>query len=393
MDYKRIVVVVLDSVGVGELPDAKDYNDVGANTLGHIWEHNGGIKIPNLINLGVGNLLKDQDIPKVIPPKGYFTKLKEASLGKDTMTGHWEMMGLKVVNPFITFTDTGFPKELLDELSKASGRNIVGNKSASGTEIIDEYGEHQMKTGDLIVYTSADSVLQIAAHEEVIPVEELWDICKKARELTMKDEWKVGRIIARPYIGSGKGQFTRTSNRHDYAVKPFDQTALNHLKESGYDVISVGKINDIFDGEGITQSHPIKSNHHGMEVLDELLKEDSEGLIFVNLVDFDAMYGHRRNPKGYGECLEEFDQQLTGILDTLKEDDLLMITADHGTDPTYRGSDHTREYIPWLIYSKSLQGGGELPVGDTYACIGATIVQNFNAAPLKNGVSYLEQIL
>ncbi len=392
MKYNRIFLVVMDSLGVGELPDAKQYGDEGANTLSNIAKTCGGINAPNLQKLGI-NKITDVVNMDVIDTLGYHTKLAEVSLGKDTMTGHWEMMGLKITKPFKTFTDTGFPKELIDELEKATGRKVVGNKSASGTEILEEFGEHQMKTGDLIVYTSADSVLQIAAHEEIIPPEELWNICKIARDITMKDEWKVGRIIARPYIGEGAGKFTRTSNRHDYALKPFDKTVLEELKENNYDVIAVGKINDIFDAVGITETTSTKSNADGMNKTIDIAQKDFTGLCFVNLVDFDALYGHRRNPEGYKNCIEEFDIQLGKLIKNLREDDLLMITADHGNDPTQDGTDHTREYVPLIMYSKSMTKDGELEVGETFADMGATIAENFAiAVPSKLGNSYLQNL-
>lgn len=304
------------------------------------------------------------------------------------------MMGLHITKPFQTFTDTGFPKELLDELEKRTGHKIVGNKSASGTEILDELADHQMKTGDMIVYTSADSVLQICGHEETFGLDELYRCCEIAREITLKDEWKVGRVIARPYIGDKEHGFTRTSNRHDYALKPYGKTALNALKDSGYDVISVGKINDIFDGEGITESHKSKSSVHGMEQTLEIMDKDFNGLCFVNLVDFDALWGHRRNPKGYAEELEKFDVNLGKVLDKLKEDDLLIITADHGNDPTYKGSDHTREHVPFLAYSPSMKGNGTLETCDTFAEIGATIADNFNVKMPKDtiGKSVLDKL-
>jgi phosphopentomutase len=391
MNFKRVTVIVLDSLGIGHLNDAHIYGDVGANTLKHTWEAAEGVNMPNLIKLGIGNVC---DIGQGVKnPKAYYGKLKEASVGKDTMAGHWEMMGLKVEKPFVSFTESGFPQSLLTELSKAAKREIIGNKSASGTEIIDEYGERQMKTGELIVYTSADSVLQIAAHEDIIPPEELWQICREARRITMKDEWKVGRIIARPYVGPGKGQFTRTSNRHDYAVKPFERTVLNTLKDNGFDVISVGKINDIFDTEGITEAYPNKSNEDGMNHVIRLLDKSFNGLMFVNLVDFDAMYGHRRDPAGYAKCIESFDLQLTGVLEKLDTSDLLIITADHGTDPTFKGTDHTREYVPLLIFNKGFKKTGDLGEGSTFANIGATIAENFNVKPPKNGESYLNRLV
>ncbi len=376
--YKRIFTIVIDSLGVGEMEDAKEYGDVNVDTLGHIAESVESFKVPNLEKMGIANLRPVKHLKAQEKPLGYQMKMREASTGKDTMTGHWEIAGLHITKPFQTFTDTGFPKELLDELIKRTGHNIVGNKSASGTEILDEFGEHQMKTGDMIVYTSADSVLQICGHEETFGLEELYRCCEIAREITLKDEWKVGRIIARPYVGERKGEFKRTSNRHDYALKPYGRTVLNELKDSNYDVISVGKINDIFDGEGITESHKSKSSVHGMEQTLEIMDKDFEGLCFVNLVDFDSLWGHRRNPQGYAEELEQFDVRLGKVLEKLKEDDLLIITADHGNDPTYIGSDHTREHVPFLAYSPSMKGNGVLETCDSFAAIGATIADNFD---------------
>ena len=392
MKYNRVFLVIMDSVGAGELPDAKDYNDTGANTLKHIAQTAKGLNLPHLQSLGLGSITEIEGVAPTTPAKGYYTKCEELSVGKDTMTGHWEIMGLKVTEPFQTFTDTGFPKELIDELEEKTGRKLVGNKSASGTEILDELGEHHLKTGDLIVYTSADSVLQIAAHEDVISPEELWKICKQAREMTMKEEWKVGRIIARPFVGTKKGEFKRTPNRHDYALKPFGRTVLNELKDANKEVIAIGKINDIYVGEGITESILTKSNEDGMNQLLNVMKRDFNGLAFLNLVDFDAMYGHRRDPLGYAKCLEEFDVQLGDVLSQMKEDDLLIISADHGNDPIASGSDHTREYIPVLMYSPSMQAGGELPIGKTFANIGATVAENFEVELPAIGESYLASL-
>ncbi|MGL4763193.1 MAG: phosphopentomutase [Sarcina sp.] len=375
--YNRIFTVVIDSLGVGEMPDAKDFGDVNVDTLGHISESVDSFVIPNLQKIGIANLHKVKHVEAVKDPMGYQMKLAEASNGKDTMTGHWEMMGLHIVTPFQTFTETGFPKELLDELEAKTGHKIVGNKSASGTEILDELGEHQIKTGDMIVYTSSDSVLQICGHEETFGLEELYRCCEIARELTLKPEWKVGRIIARPYIGNKKGEFKRTSNRHDYALQPFGQTALNVLQDNKLDVISVGKIKDIFDGEGINEGLKSKSSVHGMEQTIELLDRDFKGLCFVNLVDFDALWGHRRNPVGYAKELEMFDVKLGEFISKMKDDDLLMITADHGNDPTYKGSDHTREYVPLISYSPSMKNSAILETAENFATIGATIVDNF----------------
>jgi phosphopentomutase len=368
--YKRIFLIVIDSVGCGETPDAADYGDVGFNTIKHISEVGNGIYLPNMEKLGYGNLTDIVGVKKDKNAIGNFTKMNEMSVGKDTMTGHWEIMGLKIEEPFITFTDTGFPDELLDELSRRTGRKIVGNKASSGTVILDEYGEHQIKTGDLIVYTSADSVLQIAAHEVHVGLDDLYKACEIARELTLKEEWKVGRIIARPFLGEKIGEFKRTPNRHDYALKPFEDTSLVYLKEAGYDVVAFGKINDIYDSEGITETYKQVSNEDGMNHFIDYADKDFNGLAYINLVDFDALYGHRRDPLGYKQSLEEFDVQLGDLLKKLKEDDLLMITADHGNDPTAPGSDHTREYVPMLAYSKSLKGS-ELKIRDSFADIGA----------------------
>ena len=393
--YNRIFTIVIDSLGIGEMPDAKNYGDVNVDTLGHIAESVEHFNIPNLQRLGLANLHTIKHVNKIDKPLGYQMKMSEASVGKDTMTGHWEMMGLHITKPFKTFTDTGFPKELLDELSNRTGLNIVGNKSASGTEILDELGEHQIKTGDMIVYTSADSVLQICGHEETFGLDKLYKCCEIAREITLKDEWKVGRVIARPYVGKKKGEFKRTSNRHDYALKPYGRTVLNELKDNNYDVISVGKISDIFDGEGITEAHKSKSSIHGMEQTLELMNKDFKGLCFINLVDFDALWGHRRNPVGYAEELEKFDVNLGKVIDNLKEDDLLIITADHGNDPTYVGTDHTREYVPFLAYSPSMKENGILETASSFATIGATIADNFNVKMDDSniGESVLEKLL
>ena len=375
---------MIDSLGIGAMPNAVEYDDEGTDTLGHIDDHMPEFQIPNLAKLGLANLHPLTHVEAVERPMGYYGRLLEASVGKDTMTGHWEMMGLHITKPFQTFTDTGFPQELLDELSRRTGHKIVGNKSASGTEILDELAEHEIATGDMIVYTSADSVLQICGNEETFGLDELYRCCEIARELTMKDEWKVGRVIARPYVGKKKGEFKRTSNRHDYALKPYGKTALDALKENGYDVISVGKIKDIFDGEGITEAYKSKSSVHGMGQTLEIADKDFNGLCFVNLVDFDALWGHRRNPEGYGQELERFDVKLGELLPKLREDDLLLITADHGNDPTYKGTDHTKEMVPLLAYSPSMTGDGKLSDYDTFAVIGATIADNFKV-PMPEG--------
>jgi len=389
MKFKRIFLIVIDSVGVGEMPDAEKFGDKGSNTIGNLAKATGGINLPLLQSFGYGNLTEILGVPPVDYPKANTTKMLELSNGKDTMTGHWEFMGIKTTKPFKTFTDTGFPDDLIKEIEKLSGRKVVGNKSASGTEILKELGPHQMKTGDLIVYTSADSVLQIAAHEEVIPLKELYDICEKVRELTLVDKWRVGRIIARPYLGNETDGFKRTTNRHDYALSPTDKTVLNILEESKFDVISVGKIRDIFNGSGITDHYGIKSNHDGMNRVIELTKKDFTGLCFTNLVDFDALYGHRRDSEGYKMAMEEFDRDLTELIKHLNDDDLLMVTADHGNDPTHEGTDHTREYVPLFVYAHDYNGKF-LPIRETFADVGTTIADNFNLEGTEIGESFLK---
>lgn len=385
--YKRIFLVVIDSLGIGAMKDAAEYGDAGADTLGHIDQTVKELKLPAMEKLGLGNLCTLSHVAPSDHPLGYYARLNEASLGKDTMTGHWEMMGLHITTPFKTFTEHGFPPELIHELEERTGHKIVGNRSESGTKILDDLGEHQIRTGDMIVYTSADSVLQIAGHEETFGLDELYRCCEIARQITMKDEWKVGRVIARPYVGRKKGEFKRTPNRHDYAVSPFGKTALDILKDAGYDVISVGKIADIFNNQGITEKYHSDSSVQGMEQTIEIAKRDFHGLTFVNLVDFDALWGHRRNPEGYGRELEKFDEKLTQLLPLIREDDLLMITADHGNDPTYTGTDHTREQTPLLIYSPGLKGG-QLPVQDTFAVSGATILDNFRLSPAEGMIGH-----
>ena len=375
--YKRIFVIVLDSLGIGAMPDSEKFGDKGVDTFGHILERMGTLDIPNLQKLGMINLHQAGNMTPVEKPMGRFMRVSEASNGKDTMTGHWEMMGIRTDKPFKTFTETGFPQELIAELEKRCGKRVIGNKSASGTEIIEELGEEEINTGAMIVYTSADSVLQICGNEETFDLQNLYRCCEIAREITMKDQWRVGRIIARPYVGKKKGEFRRTSNRHDYALKPTGLTAMNVLKDAGYDVISVGKINDIFCGEGVTEALHSNSSVHGMEQTIEIGKRDFHGLCFTNLVDFDALWGHRRNVKGYAEELERFDVKLGELLKVLREDDLLIITADHGNDPTYKGTDHTREQVMFVAYSPSMKESGKLEDQDTFAVIGATIADNF----------------
>ena len=375
--YGRIFVVVLDSLGIGAMPDSEKFGDQGVDTFGHILNEMGRLEIPNLQKLGMINLHGGGEMKSVEHPMAKYTVLGETSNGKDTMTGHWEMMGIHTKQPFQTFTDTGFPKELIDELEKRCGKRVIGNKSASGTEIIEELGEEEIETGAMIVYTSADSVLQICGNEETFDLQNLYRCCEIAREITMKDEWRVGRVIARPYVGKKKGEFKRTSNRHDYALKPSGRTVLNAMKDAGLDVIGVGKINDIFCGEGITETNRSTSSVHGMEQTIEICEKDFHGICFTNLVDFDALWGHRRDVKGYAEEIEKFDKKLGVLLEKLREDDLLILTADHGNDPTYSGTDHTREYVPFLAYAKNMDQGGMLPEKNSFAVIGATIAENF----------------
>lgn len=395
MKYHRIFTIVIDSFGIGAMDNAADYGDVGCDTFGHIADKVPEIKIPNLIRMGLTQLHPAPVLTSPQPSEciGKYARLNEKSNGKDTMTGHWEMMGLEIKTPFQTFTDTGFPKELIEALEKETGHRVIGNKAASGTEILDELAEEEIKTGAMIVYTSSDSVLQICGNEDTFGLDELYRCCKIARELTMKPEWKVGRVIARPYVGKKKGEFKRTANRHDYALKPYGKTAMDALKEAGFDVISIGKIRDIFDGEGITQAIRSKSSVQGMEQTIECLDQDFTGLCFTNLVDFDALWGHRRNPQGYAEELEKFDVLLGQFLEKMKEDDLVIVTADHGNDPTFKGTDHTKERVPFLAYSPSMKTSGKIDDQNCFAVIGATIADNFGVAMPEGtiGTSVLEQ--
>ena len=395
-EYKRVFVVVLDSLGVGAMPDSPQFGDNGVDTFGHILERMGKLEIPNLQKLGMLNLHPGGEMEGVERPMGRYMRIAEASNAKDTMAGHWEMMGIHTTSPFRTFTDTGFPPELVAELEKRCGKRVIGNKSASGTEILEELAEEEINTGAMIVYTSADSVLQICGNEETFDLQNLYRCCEIAREITLsRDEWRVGRVIARPYVGKKKGEFKRTSNRHDYALKPTGRTTLNVMKDAGLDVIGIGKINDIFCGEGITETYHSNSSVHGMEQTIEIAGRDFRGLCFTNLVDFDALWGHRRNVRGYGEEIEKFDRNLGVLLEKLREDDLLILTADHGNDPTYTGTDHTREYVPFLAYSKKMASGGALEEADTFAVIGASIAENFGLAMPEGtiGRSLLEKLV
>ena len=395
-EYTRVFAIVLDSLGIGAMPDSRRFGDVGVDTFGHILERMGTLDILNLQKLGFLNLHCGGGMSGAERPLGRYMRMAEASNAKDTMAGHWEMMGIKTESPFHTFTDTGFPPELIAELEKRCGKRVIGNKSASGTAILEELAEEEIETGAMIVYTSADSVLQICGNEETFDLQNLYRCCEIAREITLsREEWRVGRVIARPYVGKKKGEFKRTSNRHDYALKPTGPTALNAMKDAGLDVIGVGKINDIFCGEGITETYHSDSSVHGMEQTIELCGKDFHGLCFTNLVDFDALWGHRRNVEGYGREIEKFDRNLGVLLERLREDDLLILTADHGNDPAYTGTDHTREYVPFLAYSKKMAEGGPLPEADSFAVIGATLAENFGVSMPEGtiGHSLLERLI
>ncbi len=388
--FKRIHLIVLDSVGIGEAPDAEKFGDQGADTLGHIAEKMNGLYMPNMGFLGLSNIKAIKGIEKAVSPTAFYTKMQEASNGKDTMTGHWELMGLNIQVPFQVFPN-GFPDSLIQELEEKSGRRVIGNKPASGTEILDELGKEHMETGALIVYTSADSVLQIAAHEDIVPLDELYNICEMAREMTKTGDYMVGRVIARPFVGE-PGAFKRTSNRHDYALKPFGRTVMNELKDAGLDVIAVGKISDIYDGEGVTKAIRTTSNMDGMDKFIQVAKQNFTGLSFLNLVDFDALFGHRRDPEGYGKALEEFDKRLPELVKELSEDDLLILTADHGNDPIHHGTDHTREYVPLLVFSKAFKQGRQLELRETFADVGASIADNFKVPLPEFGKSFMEEL-
>jgi len=389
MRFSRIFLIVLDSVGIGALPDAADYGDEGANTLGHIAE-TVGLSLPNLAALGLGNIATVKGIPPAASPKAHYGKMAEISAGKDTTTGHWELMGIHTKVPFKTYPN-GFPPELIAEFERRIGRKVLGNKPASGTAIIEELGEEHMRTGAVIVYTSADSVFQVAAHEEVIPLDELYRICEIARELTLRDEYAVTRVIARPFVGK-PGTFVRTANRRDYSVKPPAPTVMNRLADAGYDVIALGKISDIYAGEGVTEAIKTASNEDGVDKLLEVARRSFRGLAFLNLVDFDAKYGHRRDPEGYAQALEAFDRRVPEILGALSEGDLLVITADHGNDPTHHGTDHTREYVPLLVWYPALRDGRNLGLRETFADVGATVADNFGVTPPAIGRSFLGEI-
>lgn len=388
--FKRIHLVVLDSVGIGQAPDAEAFGDHNVHTLGHIAESM-DLNLPHMEEMGLGKIEALKGIARPEQTSAHWGKLMEVSAGKDTMTGHWEIMGLTVDQPFRVFPE-GFPGELIEQIKTYSKRDVIANRPASGTEIIAELGQEHMETGALIVYTSADSVLQVAAHEEVVPLEELYDICQYIRSITLDDPYMIGRIIARPFVGQ-VGNFQRTANRHDYALAPFGKTCLDYLQEAGLKVHAVGKINDIFDGQGIDEAVRTKSNMDGVDKLINVMAEDFQGLSFTNLVDFDALFGHRRDPQGYGQALEEFDARIPELIHAIREGDLLMLTADHGNDPTYKGTDHTREYVPLLVYAKGMQLGQGHPLEvQHFSDIAATILDNFGVDHQLAGKSFLSQI-
>ncbi len=389
--YNRIVTVVLDSVGIGQTPDAHEFGDFGVNTLGNISEKV-GLELPNLAEMGLGNISYIKTVAPVKTPTANFGKMQEVGDGKDTMTGHWEMMGATVHTGFQQFIENGFPEELITEFENRTGRKVIANKEANGMAVIKEYYEEHMETGAWIVYTSVDSTFQIAAHEEKISLDELYKACEIARELTKDPKYNVARVIARPFLGTLEDYY-RTPNRHDYALDPHKPTVLNSLEDANLDSIGVGKISDIFNGHGITEHVKSKSNMDGVDNTIKLLnRDDIKGHVFVNLVDFDSMYGHPRDVLGYKECLEQFDQRVPEILEALKEDDLLIITADHGNDPTYKGNDHTREYVPLLVYSKSLNGNHQIPTRFSFEDLGQTICENFDLKNTDEGTSFLNDI-
>ncbi len=386
---RRVLVIVLDGLGVGELPDSCDYGDEGCFTLGNISKVLKGIELPNLEAFGLGNIVPVKGVGPVDKPLACFGKMNQKSAGKDTITGHWEMAGLILVQPFPVFSQ-GFPEEIINSFEKAIGRKVLGNKAASGTIVIEELGEEHLVTGRPIVYTSVDSVFQIAVHEEVASTEILYKWCKIARDI-LKGDFAVGRVIARPFKGS-PGNFTRTTERKDYPLKPFEKTILDYLQEEGHHVISIGKIYDIFAGFGITQSFPTKGNNEGLQKIKTVLQSSSEGLIFANLVDFDMLYGHRNDPEGYYRALREFDDALPDICNLLRPTDMMIITADHGCDPTMESTDHTREYVPLLVYGKNILPGVNLGVRETFADLAATLAEIFEIEGIKNGTSFAKVV-
>jgi len=393
--FKRVFIIVMDSLGIGAMADAERFGDAGTNTFVHISQRNHGLNIPTLNSLGLRDLDEVLGTTKVAHPQSYVMKLNESSNGKDTMTGHWEMMGILTTKPFKTFTDTGFPPELIRELEEKTGHKVIGNYASSGTEILKELGEQQKRDNSLIVYTSADSVLQIAAHEETTPVKELYRCCEIAREICNRPEYLLGRIIARPFIGADASTFKRTPNRHDLALSPTGTTTMDILKENGFTTSCVGKISDIFNGAGVTETTKTISNVDGMNKTLAIAKDkDFSGLCFVNLVEFDSEYGHRRDPIGYAKAIETFDAQLKELLSVVHDDDLIMVTADHGNDPTHTGTDHTREKVPLLVYNARFQHGKKLDERTSFADIGVTILKNFKLKKTPNHIGQpIEELL
>lgn len=387
---KRVIWIVIDSVGIGELPDAHLYNDEGSNTLENIYKNVKDFSLPTLESLGLGLIDGVKIIPKVEKPKGAYGKSIEKSPGKDTTTGHWEMTGIILDKPFPTFTEKGFPQEFIEKFQKEIGSEVIGNYAASGTQIIQDLGDEHVMTGKPIVYTSADSVFQIAAHEDVIPLEELYRICEIARKLLVGD-LSVGRVIARPFVGSS-GNYTRTSNRHDFSLKPTGETVLNKVQDGSLAVMGVGKIYDIFAGEGVSHVLKMKDNDEGMNKILEFMRSDKCGLIFANLVDFDMLYGHRNDVEGYAKALKTFDEKLPKIIDEMSSEDVLIINSDHGCDPTTSSTDHSREYIPILIYGEGIKSVN-LGIRETFADIGATVCELLGVEVIENGTSFAKELI
>lgn len=388
-NINRVIIIVLDSVGVGALPDAAKYGDEGSNTLRNTAHAVGGLNMPNFERLGLGNIIEVEGVPKVSNPEAFFGKMAEVSAGKDTTTGHWEMMGLYLGKPFPTFSQ-GFPPEVMEAFEKSIGRGTLGNKAASGTGIIDELGEEHMRTGKPIIYTSADSVFQIAAHENVIPIDELYKMCGIARNI-LRGPYAVGRVIARPFIGT-PGNFTRTHRRKDFSLRPPAKTVLDYVKEAGYPIYAVGKINEIFAGQGITGSIHTESNMHGVDMTLKAMDEQDAGIIFTNLVDFDSQWGHRNNPEGYAKGLEAVDARMPEILGKLRTEDVLFITADHGCDPTTPSTDHSREYVPILVFGKSLQNTVPLGLRKTFSDLGKTVADLLDVEAPVHGESFKPEL-
>ena len=388
MKINRVILIVLDSVGIGELPDADLYNDIGSNTLGNIAKHYSDLEIPNMIAMGLGNIDPTNQLPTTAAPTASFGKAIEQSAGKDTTTGHWEISGVVLEQPFPTFPN-GFPREFMDRYEAAIGVKTIGNISASGTTIINDLGEEHLRTKQPIVYTSADSVFQIAMHEDVYPIEKQYEFCSIARKMLV-DEYQVGRVIARPFIGE-PNNFTRTQRRKDFSVVP-PFTVLDAIEGSGKEVISIGKIVDIFAQKGITKYTKTANNLEGISATLKAIEAPSRGLIFTNLVDFDMLFGHRRDIPGYANCLMEFDQHIPVLLNSLKDDDLLIITADHGNAPSAPGTDHTREYIPILNYHKKIKGGKNIGIRNSFADISATIAEALGIEFKTSGESYLKPL-